>query len=153
MLLVGCELVFPLWRGLCLIHPVGNSLVVQGLGPCGFTAEGLGSIPGRGAEILQAVWCGQKKKNTNIWSLLWECAVWPRAGPEEDVRRRRLTATLPVLGDCSQQGLFPDQGLPETDHCLNKRRRVLRTDAKALSCVSWEKWVSFRTVHMICHFV
>ena len=62
MLLVGCELVFPLWRGLCLIHPVGNSLVVQGLGPCGFTAEGLGSIPGRGAEILQAVWCGQKKK-------------------------------------------------------------------------------------------
>ena len=79
--------------------------------------------------------------------------MWPRAGPEEDVRRRRLTATLPVLGDCSQQGLLPDQGLPETDRCLNKRGRVLRTDAKALSCVSWEKQVSFRTVHMICHFV
>ena len=27
-----------------------------------FTAEGSGSVPGRGTEIPQAVWCGQKKK-------------------------------------------------------------------------------------------
>ena len=27
-----------------------------------FTAEGLGSIPGRGTKIPQAVQCGQKKK-------------------------------------------------------------------------------------------
>ena len=41
---------------------VGNSLVVQWLGLCAFTAEGLGSIPGRRAEISQAVWCSRKKK-------------------------------------------------------------------------------------------
>ena len=29
----------------------------------GFHCHGLGSIPGWGTEILQAVWCGQKKKD------------------------------------------------------------------------------------------
>ena len=40
----------------------GNSLAVQWLGLCTFTAEGLGSIPGQGTKILQAVQCGKKKK-------------------------------------------------------------------------------------------
>ena len=40
----------------------GNSLVVQWLGLCTFTAEDPGSIPGRETKIPQAEWCGQKKK-------------------------------------------------------------------------------------------
>ena len=45
----------------------GNSLVVQWLGLSAFTAEGLGSIPGRGTKIPQAVRRGQKK---------WLCFVY-----------------------------------------------------------------------------
>ena len=41
---------------------MGNSLVVQCLGLCAFTAEGLGSIPGGETKIPQAVQCCQKKK-------------------------------------------------------------------------------------------
>ena len=37
---------------------IGNSLAVQWLGPCAFTAEGLGSIPGQGTKNPQAVWRG-----------------------------------------------------------------------------------------------
>ena len=44
------------WRSL------GNSLAVQWLGLCAFTAEGLGSIPDLGTKILQAMRHGQKKK-------------------------------------------------------------------------------------------
>ena len=40
----------------------GNSLAVLWLGLWAFTAEGLGSIPGWGTRISQAVWHGQKKK-------------------------------------------------------------------------------------------
>ena len=40
----------------------GNSLVVQWLGLGGLTAEGPGSIPGRGTKISQATQHGQKKK-------------------------------------------------------------------------------------------
>ena len=40
----------------------GNSLAVQWLGPCAFTAGGPGSIPGQATKILQAAWCGQKKQ-------------------------------------------------------------------------------------------
>ena len=36
--------------------------MVQWLGLHAFTAEGLGSIPGQGTKILQAVQCRQKKK-------------------------------------------------------------------------------------------
>ena len=39
---------------------VGNSLAVQWLGLCTFTAEGTGSIPGRGTKIPQAAQCSQK---------------------------------------------------------------------------------------------
>ena len=34
---------------------LGNSLAVQWLGLSAFTAEGLGSVPGQGTKILQAV--------------------------------------------------------------------------------------------------
>ena len=39
-----------------------NSLVVQWLGLCAFTAEGTGSIPGRGSRIPQAA--AKKKVDT-----------------------------------------------------------------------------------------
>ena len=41
---------------------VGNSLVVQWLGLCTFTAKGQSSIPGWGTKIPQASWRGWKKK-------------------------------------------------------------------------------------------
>ena len=40
----------------------GNSLGVQWLGLHAYTAEGLGSIPGRGVKILRATWHGHQKK-------------------------------------------------------------------------------------------
>ena len=41
--------------------------MVQWLGLCAFTDEGVGSVPGPGSKIPQAMWCGQKthKKQTN----------------------------------------------------------------------------------------
>ena len=44
-----------------LIKIRGNSLVVQWLGLCAFTAEGLGSVSGWGTKILQAVQRGLNK--------------------------------------------------------------------------------------------
>ena len=41
----------------------GNSLAVQRLGLSTFTADGLGSIPGWGIKIPQALWHSQKNKN------------------------------------------------------------------------------------------
>ena len=43
-----------------------NSLAVQWLGLSAFTAEDLGSIPGWGTKIPQAVQCGQKKKKVSL---------------------------------------------------------------------------------------
>ena len=40
-----------------------NSLALQRLGLCAFTAKGVGSILGQGSEILQVVWYGEKKKS------------------------------------------------------------------------------------------
>ena len=45
---------------------VGTSLVVQWLGLRAVTAEGPGSIPGRGAKIPQAIWHGQKRKERKL---------------------------------------------------------------------------------------
>ena len=39
----------------------GNSLAVQWLGLCAFIAKGMGSIPDRGAQILQATWLRGEK--------------------------------------------------------------------------------------------
>ena len=47
------------------MNKVGNSLAVQWLGLHALTAEGPGSIPGRGTKIPQAVWHGQKKQKNN----------------------------------------------------------------------------------------
>ena len=47
------------------IQTGGNSLVGQWLGLHASTARGPGLIPGWGTKILQAVWCGQKKKYTD----------------------------------------------------------------------------------------
>ena len=43
-----------------------NSLAVQWLGLSAFTAEDLGSIPGWGTKIPQAVQCGQKEKKVSL---------------------------------------------------------------------------------------
>ena len=47
---------FPYKKGTFL----GNSLAVQWLGLCAFTAEVAGSIPGPGTKISQATWHSQK---------------------------------------------------------------------------------------------
>ena len=49
---------------------MGNPLEVQWLGLHTLTAEGQGSIPGRGTKIPQAVWCGQNQKQTNKQKLM-----------------------------------------------------------------------------------
>ena len=43
----------------------GNSLAVQRLGLHALTAEDLGSIPGQGTKIPQALWRGHKTKQNN----------------------------------------------------------------------------------------
>ena len=48
---------------------LGNSLVVQWLGLCTFTAKGLDSNPGWETKIPQAVWHGQRKGG-DIFSVL-----------------------------------------------------------------------------------
>ena len=52
-----------------------NSLALQRLGLCAFTAKGVGSILGQGSEILKVVWYGEKKKKKNPRKLKWEMAA------------------------------------------------------------------------------
>ena len=47
-----------------MLYHQGNSLLVQQLGLCAFTAEDAGSIPGQGTEMPKAVWCSQKKEGS-----------------------------------------------------------------------------------------
>ena len=71
--------------------------MVQWLGLCAFTAEGVGSIPSQGTKIPQAAWCSQKQKKIEEEGIL--C---PRQSqtqlclPAEDSWRRRRHPT-PVL--------------------------------------------------------
>ena len=48
---------------------IGNSLAIQWLGLCTLISKGLGSIPGQGTKIPQAMWSSQKenreKENKN----------------------------------------------------------------------------------------
>ena len=46
-------------------NKTGNSLAVQWLELQALTAEGLGSIPGWGTKIPQAMWHSQRTKNKN----------------------------------------------------------------------------------------
>ena len=63
--------------------------MVQWLGLRALTAEGPGSIPGRGTKIPQAVWCSQKKKKTNTQASL--VAQWLRIClPMQGTRVRAL---------------------------------------------------------------
>ena len=59
-----------------------NYVKVQWLGLCTSTAGDVGSIPGRGSQIPQAFWCGQKKKKkpktrflaeTKLQMCFWFC--------------------------------------------------------------------------------
>ena len=52
---------------------MGNSLAVQWLGLCAFTAEGPGSTPGQGTKIPQAVGCSQTNKQINKKPKMTEC--------------------------------------------------------------------------------
>ena len=47
----------------------GTALVVQWLRLHAFTAEGVGSKPGRGTKILQAPWRGQNKNKQTTTKL------------------------------------------------------------------------------------
>ena len=47
---------------------LGNSLAVQWLELCTFTAKGLSSIPGQGTKILQAMWYSFKEKGVKMAS-------------------------------------------------------------------------------------
>ena len=46
----------------CKNWNLGNSLAVQWLGLRTSTAGGMGSIPGGRTKMLEATWCGQKRK-------------------------------------------------------------------------------------------
>ena len=48
-----------------LKNSIGNSLVVQWLGFCAFTAKGSSSMPGQGTTIPQALQYSQNKQKTN----------------------------------------------------------------------------------------
>ena len=55
------------------LYNVGNSLGVQWLGLCTFTAKGPGSIPGQGTKILKAESCGWGEKKMFSTVLLGGC--------------------------------------------------------------------------------
>ena len=69
-----------------LVTP-GNSLVVQLLGLCAFTAEDAGSIPGQRIKILQATWPKKKKKKKLViyiyhqrWQVMKSMLTIPNEG-------------------------------------------------------------------------
>ena len=50
-----------------LIEGLGNSLVLRWLGPCAFTADGPGLIPGWGTKIPLATWCSWKNEEEQLF--------------------------------------------------------------------------------------
>ena len=60
--------------------------MVQWLGVCAFTLEGLGSIPGQGTKILQEVQCGQKKKKKGNSILSTESDIQAILSTESDIQ-------------------------------------------------------------------
>ena len=62
--------------------PIGNSVVVQWLGPCAFTAKGLISIPDQRTKILQTAQHGQKPPQNPVHTECHNCVKkcgWKRA--------------------------------------------------------------------------
>ena len=59
---------------------LGTSLEVQWLRVCTSTAEGVGSVPGQGIEILHATRCTKRKKKKKLLNTLifWEQVVGSR---------------------------------------------------------------------------
>ena len=58
-----------------------------------FNARGLGSIPGRGTKILQAMWYSQKKKKENknpidCLSIYYKSMESPKPGDQEGLKRK-----------------------------------------------------------------
>ena len=94
-----------------------NSLVVQWLGLCAFTAEGLGSIPGQGTKIPQATWHSQriKKKNRRyvqqlkLWTLRPLTVLYKRkrvqgGGPENlGLRAKQRKTSLEAKKHCPEK--------------------------------------------------
>ena len=62
----------------------GNSLAVQWLGLHAFTAEGPGSVPGRGTKIPQTAWQSQEKKkksHVQVFNPFWVIfCIWCKIG-------------------------------------------------------------------------
>ena len=72
------------------ILSTGTSLVVQWLGLCASTAEGMASIPGLGTKIPHAVRCSRKKKKIQLKKILSienQISIWfisvPYAGSSQ----------------------------------------------------------------------
>ena len=66
----------------------GNCLSVQWSVLCASTAEGLGSISGRGANILWTGWCSEKKKKGYTEPMSRK--MWPRTSPRRQQRRLEM---------------------------------------------------------------
>ena len=75
---------------------LGTSLVVQWLGFCAFTTEGLRSIPGQETKYLQAARHSQKKKKdvcgrVNLKIIQWQRMVRKRIIAEKNVSHELMT--------------------------------------------------------------
>ena len=62
---------------------LGTFLVVQWLGFCAFTTEGLGSIPGQETKYLQLQGIAKKKKRY-VWKCKFKNNLMAENGEEED---------------------------------------------------------------------
>ena len=92
----------------------GNSLAVEWLGFCNFTAEGTGSVPAQGTKILQTaqddIYIYEKWKLLVAQSCLTLCNLMDCSPPFSSVHGILQARTL-ELGSCSLlQGNLPTQG-------------------------------------------
>ena len=88
----------------------GNSLTVQWLGLCAFTAEGLGSISGRGTKIPQAVWYGKKKKK--------EKKTHMNLSTKQKQTHRHREQTCGCQGGGRREGLDRSSGLADANYYI-----------------------------------
>ena len=96
-------------------------MVVQWLGLCAFTAEGLDSIPGRATKIPQTSWCGQKKFKNKINKIKSRRNLSPYLSPPRvavriasqrqgrgEHRANRFRALFPREAELSPEPKSPD---------------------------------------------